>query len=131
MGLADIASQWWRSAQALLAAHTALGSVCLRAFCCRSPTVLATLLLLLRLAYGRLSRTWQWSNNILLQVDAIDPDAIAAHGGVFEAEAALFGAFKQEWSLKLAKALGAAFGRASDRYRRTLEPFAGAEELAR
>ena len=61
----------------------------------------------------------------------MDADDAVAHGGVFEAEAALFGAFKQEWSLKLAKALGAAFARASDRYRRSLEPLASHEELAR
>ena len=76
-------------------------------------------------------RCRQYTACTLWQADAVDVDAAAAQGGVFEAEAALFGAFKQEWSLKLAKALGAAFGRASDRYRRTLEPFASHEELAR
>ena len=55
----------------------------------------------------------------------------AQHSGVFEAEAALFGAFKQEWSLKLAKALGAAFARATDRYRSSLDAFFSQDQPTR
>ena len=53
------------------------------------------------------------------------------HGGVFEDEAALFGAFKQEWSLKLAKALGGAFARATTRYRTSLDAFSSQDQPAR
>lgn len=40
----------------------------------------------------------------------------------------MFGAFRREWSLKLAKAVAAAFDRASKQYRLNLDAFATAEE---
>ena len=66
----------------------------------------------------------------ILQVDALEAEA-TQHSGVLEAEAALFGAFKQEWSLKLAKALGAVFARATARYRSSLDAFSSQDEPAR
>lgn len=45
-----------------------------------------------------------------------------------EREAALFGAFRREWSLKLAKALATAFDKASKQYRLNLDAFSGSEE---
>lgn len=49
----------------------------------------------------------------------------------FKEAAAQFGRFQQQWVNKLAIALAATFTKLSDRYRRSLEVFAGTEDAAR
>lgn len=65
-----------------------------------------------------------------LQVsESVSSEDVAGRGrSRFEREAALFGAFRREWSLKLAKAVAAAFDKASKQYRLNLDAFSGSEE---
>ena len=61
--------------------------------------------------------------------ESVSSEDVAGRGrSRFEREAALFGAFRREWSLKLAKAVAAAFDKASKQYRLNLDAFSGSEE---
>lgn len=53
----------------------------------------------------------------------------AAGGGPFEREASQFGAFRREWSLKVAKAAAAAFQEGTKAYRLNLDEFSTGEDL--
>lgn len=61
--------------------------------------------------------------------EAVSSEDVAGRGrSRFEREASMFGAFRREWSLKLAKAVAAAFDKASKQYRLNLDAFVTAEE---
>ena len=61
--------------------------------------------------------------------ESVSSEDVAGRGrGRFEREASMFGSFRQEWTLKLAKAMAAAFEKASKQYRLNLDAFAGSNE---